>query len=122
MKRVFYPYNLWEEVDFGMYTAVLGSAKRDRLVKKALSLLSNPTMLEHYMRKSLTVFPKSTERNLTTQGMNKQAWLGQAACCLFGNVPSDITKEAWGMLTLKQKDAANDAADRVYEDWRATYA
>lgn len=122
MKRVFYPYNLWEEVDYGMYKAVLGSAKRDRLVKKALSLLSNPTMLEHYMRKSLTVFPKSTERNLTTQGMNKQAWLGQAACCLFGNVPSDITKEAWGMLTPEQKDAANDAADRVYKEWRTTYA
>lgn len=122
MKRIYYPYNDWEEVKFGMYKAVTGEVPRKRLLKKAIELLSNPEKLKAYMAQTVTFWPCSTERNLTTPGLNKQAWLGQAACCLYGNVPDDITKEAWSTLNDEQKALANDAADQVYQKWETDYA
>ena len=121
MKRVYYPYELWEEVKYGMYKAIDENSKALYL-EKAIELLSNPKELELYMQKTVLFWPYSTERNFTTPGLNKQAWLGQAACCLYAEVPESITKDAWSLLSDKQRKLANEAADRVYAKWEKSYA
>lgn len=121
MKRVYYPYNLWEEVKYGMYRTDLTELQKTQAMDEAVYLLSNPKRLKEYMMMTLDHFPKSTERNLTTSGRNKQAWLGQAACCLYAKVPEDLTKIAWSTLTDEQRVAANLVADEVYAEWVKLY-
>jgi hypothetical protein len=112
MKRKYYPYTQWEEVNYGMYKMIDGAEKKE-MIDLAILLLTDPQELKIAMMDTLVVFPNSTERNFTTPGLNKQAWLGQAACSLVYNVPEDLTKEAWGMLNDKQRIEANRVADEV---------
>ena len=122
MKRIYHPYQSWEEVPYGMYRMDIESLERDDLVNEAIYLLSNPDKLKLYMQFTIAEWPNSTEHNMTNPSRNKQAWLGQAACCLFAKVPEECTKQAWSMLTDEQREAANAVADDVIENWRKSYA
>lgn len=59
----------------------------------------------------------SCEHNLTNSSMNKIAYIGQAACCLYAGVPSTITMEAWSLLDKSVQDKANEIAERVLKKW-----
>ena len=68
------------------------------------------------MLRVVNEWPLSCEHNLTAD-CNRQAWIGQAACCLALGVPEDITREAWHMLTQSQQDEANRKADEAILVW-----
>jgi hypothetical protein len=59
----------------------------------------------------------SAEVNMSNIGCNRQAWLGQAACCYATGAPDFVTKMAWRSLTDEQRAAANQAADNVIKEW-----
>lgn len=59
----------------------------------------------------------SCEHNLTDSGINKQAWIGHAACCLAIGCPEYITRQAWWHLTKQQQDDANKKADEAIRYW-----
>lgn len=122
MKRIYHPYHMWEEVAYGMYRLDFEPGEKEDLTNEALYLLSEPDTLKKYMQFTIAEWPNSTEHQMTTPGRNKQAWLGQAACCLFANVPEDCTKQAWSMLSDEQRIAANKVADEIIENWRKSYA
>jgi hypothetical protein len=122
MKRIFHPYNLWEEVKYGMYDNDFTGLDKDVLIDKAVNLLSSPETLRHYMLRTTEEWPYSSEQNMTAGGRNKQAWLGQAACCLFASVPEDYTKLAWSLLTDEQRTEANKVADEVFAIWKDQHA
>lgn len=63
----------------------------------------------------------SAEHNLSNTNRNRQAWLGQAACCFSHGAPEYITKLAWNNLTEKEQKIANDVADDVIKDWEQKY-
>lgn len=120
MKRVYYSYDKWEEIEYGMYKTEYADEK-DSYIKKAIELLSNPQKLQYYMKLTTQEWKNSTERNMTTTSRNKQAWLGQASCCLYAKVPEDLTKIAWSMLTDQQRIDANACADIVINEWTENY-
>jgi hypothetical protein len=64
----------------------------------------------------------SAEVNLSNRNRNRQAWLGQASCCLIVGAPEDLTKQAWHTLTAAEKIAANAVADEVIAAWERRYA
>jgi hypothetical protein len=121
MRQVYYPYDMWEEVNHGMYKTVDDKDKQN-LIDKAIFLLSDPQELKKQMKLTTVFYKNSTERKMTCRGLNKQAWLGQAACCLKYSVPEDVTKEAWSLLTDEQRVEANRVADIVATEWVKNYA
>jgi protoheme ferro-lyase len=56
---------------------------------------------------------------LTNDSLNKIAYIGQGACCLYAGVPSTITMEAWSLLTNEVKERSNKIALDVINQWES---
>jgi len=109
-----------EEVTAGMWRSINGEVRKGYL-KRAIEFTGDANLYGEWMLNVLTAWPNSCEHNLTADNMNRQAWIGHAACCLAIGCPEDITREAWHLLTQKQQDDANAAADAAIEKWERTY-
>lgn len=92
----------------------------EHCILESLELLSSPTELYDVMMNVISKWPYSSEHNLTDTSINRQAWLGQAACCYNHGSPEEHTCRAWWALNERQRVEANIVADRViqhYEQW-----
>lgn len=120
MQRVFIPYWFWEEYYAGMWSNIFGE-QRDRLLYDAIVFTGNAELYGKYMQRVIREWPYSCLHNLSCVGMNRQAWIGHAACALAMNVPEDIVRLAWHSLTQKQQDEANQQADNAIIKWEEQY-
>lgn len=113
MKRVYHSYDVWEDHAHGMFD----DSADQTLLEHAVSLLSNQEMLYRCMCRAVFEWPLSAEMNLTNRSRNRQAWLGQAACCVTYGVPENLTKQAWRGLSEESRVLANACADMVIADF-----
>jgi len=100
---------------------VIHGAEAEEYLQKAITFTGNAELYGEWMMKVIDEWPKSCEHNLTCGGMNRQAWIGHAACCLAIGCPEEITRLAWHHLTEKQQDAANAKADAAILEWEKRY-
>lgn len=113
MRRVWHPYWLWEDYERGLYA---DSETFDAHMDASAELLADPLTLEAAMRAAVDAYPYSAEHNLTASE-GRRSWLGQAACFYKHGSPEACTRVAWWTLTDEQRAAANEAADRVADDY-----
>jgi hypothetical protein len=117
--RVYHHYELWEDWQHGLYReSTAGEVGDAELIHLAAELLRDTEGLQWAMCHVAFNWPHAAEQNLTNPSRNKQAWLGQAACCWAEGVPEQLTKQAWWTLTEEERRRANLIADAVYADWR----
>lgn len=115
MERIFYRYELWEDYKNGMYAeSKNGRAER---VKRAASILGNAELCRKAMEKVVAEWLIATEYNFSNAGINRKAWLGQAACSCWAGIHEDETREAWGLMTDAQRDEANRIAHQIITEW-----
>lgn len=115
MERIFHHFSLWEDYHAGMYDENKdGRAER---VKKAAEILGTPDTCQKAMEKVIDDWQYATEYNLSNAEINRKAWLGQAACCVYGGVHEDETREAWGIMTDAQRVEANRIAAQIIKKW-----
>jgi hypothetical protein len=116
MKRIYVRYEEWEDYQAGMYGPP--NAKPSwRHVAWATSLLADPRDLLSAMLDVSELWKVSATVNLSNRSRNRQAWLGQAACCLEVGATEAETKLAWHSLQIEQQDAANAVADKCIAIW-----
>jgi hypothetical protein len=120
IKRVYHSYEKWEEYKNGMWKSVKGD-ERESYLQKVIKFISNSEVYGRFMMKAINDWPISCEHNLTCKIMNRQAWIGHAACCIALGCPEDITREAWGYLTDDQQMLANERADMAIAIWEEQY-
>lgn len=120
MNRVFHPFNKWEDFEQGMYetTCFLDDST---MISECESLLKCKEWLWESMVFVSHNWKHAAEHNLTNLNRNRQAWLGQAACCFAHRAPEYITKKAWNNLSPQDQEAANAVADEVLKDWEYKY-
>ena len=116
MKKIWHHYLNWEDYQNGMYKTLSGD-ERKAFLDKAIEFTGNAELYGLYMLDVIDKWPVSCEQNLTDQGMNRQAWIGHAACCLAIGCPEDITRQAWASLNQTQQDDANAQADNAIQIW-----
>jgi hypothetical protein len=114
--RVYHHYEKWEEYPGGLWKKILGP-DRDASVEKAVAFTGDAQLYGKWMMKVLIAWPISCEHNLSCSSMNRQAWIGHAACCLAIGCPEDVTREAWHRLTDEQRSDANAMADAAISTW-----
>lgn len=120
IKRSYHHYERWEDWKHGLYR--INSKINDPiLITKSIKLLRNLDNLYEMMKKVSKEWKYATEENLSNINRNRQAWLGQAACCLNHGAPENLTKEAWHKLTENEQNQANAIADRVIKEWENLY-
>ena len=116
IERIYHPYNLWEDYKAGFYDNVCGKEK-DLKIKKVLEMFNDAKKTEEYMRKVIELWKYSCEHNLTNSSMNKIAYLGQAACCIYAGVPCDLTMRGWKLLTQEVRDRSDKIANKIIIEW-----
>jgi hypothetical protein len=121
MKRIYHPYWLWEDYKAGFYDNISGRNKVE-LGNYVIELFSNPELTEVYMSKVIQEWKYSCEHNLTNISLNRIAYLGQAACCLYKSIPSTITMEYWNKVDKTHRDKADEIAKLIIEKWEVNHA
>ena len=115
MERIFHHYSKWEDFHAGMYEESKdGRAER---VAAAAKILGTPDICRKAMEKVIVEWKIATEYNLSNAGINRKAWLGQAACSCYGGIHEDETREAWGIMTPEQRTEANRIAADIIKKW-----
>jgi len=117
-KRVWHPYEKWEEIHFNMWGTVVD---RKDFLRRAIEFTGNHTLYGSYMMRVVKGWPISCENALTDNTLNKRAWIGHAACSLYMRCPEDITRKAWAFLTNEQQLLANKEARRAIQEWADHY-
>lgn len=118
IKRVYHPFNVWEDYKNGFYNNCTGKEKESK-IKSALEMFNDSGLTSLYMNKVIEEWKYSCEHNLTNDSMNKIAYIGQAACCIYDNIPNTVTMEVWSMLDKEVQDRSNNIAEQVIEKWKS---
>jgi hypothetical protein len=121
MNRIYHHYEKWEDFKVGFYDNC-SSKNKDFLISKVIELFTNPELTETYMRKVINEWVYSCEHNLSNPSMNRIAYIGQAACCIFSKIPSSVTMETWGKIDKVHRDKADEIADLILKEWEVKYA
>lgn len=114
IEKQWYPYTEWE--DLAMWMPCKASERPEKL-RGALGIVADAEVFGGLMLLVLRSFPNSSAHNLSDAQSNRRAWIGQAACFLGAGAPDDVTREAWGMVTDEQREAANKKADEAIAQW-----
>jgi hypothetical protein len=120
MKRIYHPYWLWEDYKAGFYDNISGRNKVE-LGNYVIELFNNPELTEVYMSKVIQEWKYSCEHNLTNISLNRIAYLGQAACCIYAKVPFNITMNAWNKLDLYYRVIADKIALKIINEWEQNH-
>ena len=120
LKRIFHHYLAWEDYQAGMWR-ITSKQERDELLPKAIEFTGDPDLYGSFMIKVLSIYPIACEQNLSDKSQNRRAWIGQAAACLAINSPEDVTRSAWGHLTLAQQVKADAKADEAIKLWEVQH-
>jgi hypothetical protein len=119
MKRIYHPYWLWEDYKHGFYENSSGSNK-EKHIEKCLELFNSKELTTEFMFRVVNEWKYSCEHNLTNEAMNKIAYIGQSACCLFASIPNTITMECWSKLSSEIQKQANEIAEKALNHWLET--
>lgn len=117
VERIWYPWTDWECYRAGFFTPTgsLETLKTWRGQYK--ELLSDLKVFRKAMERVIAEWPNSTMHNLTNEGMNRIAWLGQASCCITFGACAEQTRSAFNLLTPKRQAAANAEAAKMLAEW-----
>lgn len=114
--QIFHPYWLWEDYKHGFYENCSGLAK-EQYIEKVIEMFECEHTTRKFMLRVIDEWKFSCEQNLTNPSMNKIAYIGQAACCLYANVPNTVTMNAWNLLDTDTQDRSNKIAKEVLDTY-----
>lgn len=116
--RIFHTYDKWECHKAGFYAPKLDGLSPEGCRFYYSSFLANPSKFRAAALKMTKEWKHSCEHYLTNFAMNRIAWIGQASVCYEAGVPSKFCS-GYNLLTDEQKDAANEVALEVLNEWLA---
>jgi hypothetical protein len=113
--RIWSHYEKWEDWQNGMYST--SCQFKELYIGRAQRLLSNPEDFSIACDSVIKNWPISTAYNLSNPECNRNAWLGQAACCFVHGVPEILTRVAWGRMSNMDRFNANKIASFCINNW-----
>ena len=119
MERIYHRYEKWEDYKDGFYDNCTGSTKKEK-ENLVLEMFNSEELTLKFMNKVIEKWVNSCEHNLTNESLNKIAYMGQGACCLFAGIPSTVTMGMWSKLSKKTQDRADKNAKTVLNKWLKT--
>ena len=115
MNRIYHPYWKWEDYKAGFYDNCSGD-KKTILIKSVIEMFSSEELTRTNMYR-VQEWQYSCEHNLTNISLNRIAYIGQAACCIYASVPSTVTMEAWSLLSKDIQTRSDLIAEEFLNYW-----
>jgi hypothetical protein len=112
MDRIYHRYENWECYKNGFFDNISGIEKTN-LEKKVVEMFESSELTELNMRQVVLKWINSCEHNLSNISLNRVAWLGQAACCLYSKIPYKITMNHWRFLSKERQKISCDIAEKI---------
>lgn len=112
MERIYHSYEKWECHKAGFFDNSAGETKKKQ-IQSVIDVFTNPELTKQQMQRVIDEWKYSCEHNLSNDALNKVAWLGQSACCIFAGVPSSVTMEAWHKVPKELRDIADAIAKEI---------
>ena len=116
MERIYHRYEVWEDYPAGFYDNISGRNKSE-MIDKVVELFSDSELTREYMNRVLNEWLYSCEHNLTNVALNRVAYLGQAACCIYAGIPSTVTMEAWSLVSEDNRKKADQLAEEIIKEY-----
>lgn len=116
MTRIYHRYEHWECWRAGFFWNESGKSKGE-LKGEVIAFFSDARLVKKYMKLVIDSWPFSTQHNLTNESMNRVAWLGQAAACIYCKCPSTITMESWRDIPEHHRNEADRIAESIINDY-----
>lgn len=117
MKRVFHPWDKWEDFQHNFYGGVTSDFEKDNTLELYASLLRDLPRFEAALQVITRDWRYSCEHNLTNTALNRVAYLGQAACALTYKVPHSLSMGGYNLLSDEEKAAADAMAQKYLDLW-----
>lgn len=114
--RIFHTYDNWECEKAGFYRQQVDGMKADECKEAYRAFLADCDRFRAAATRVINEWTNSCQHYLTNTAMNRIAWIGQAAMCYETGVPSKFCS-GFNLLTDEQKEAANNVALDVLNDW-----
>jgi ParB-like chromosome segregation protein Spo0J len=118
--RIFHTFDEWECYKAGFYNSTVEGMTEDECKEAYREFLADTDRFERAAKAITAEWVNSCEHYLTNFAMNRIAWIGQAAMCYETGVPSRFCS-GFSLLTDEQKQAANEVALNVLNDWLQSY-
>ena len=99
-----------------MYDEKKDEEKKAR-IELSYCLLKSPMSLMAAMYCVIDDWKIEAEQYMSHVSSNRQAWLGQAACCYALKAPDYITKKAWWSLPKQIRDRADKNASGIIDSY-----
>lgn len=116
MERIYHRYEYWECYKAGFFSNKSGLDKIE-LAKKVIELFENSKKTKEFMLKVISEWKYSCEHNLSNIALNRVAWLGQSACCLYSGIPYSITMENWRFVSEDKRIEACKIAEDIIKEY-----
>ena len=120
MERIYHRYEDWECYKNGFFDNISGIEK-ELLEKKMIEMFSNSEVTEFQMREVILKWSNSCEHNLSNISLNRVAWLGQASCCIYANIPYKITMNNWRFLDKERQKISCDIAEKIIKEYEQSF-
>ena len=117
-QRIYHPYTKWEDYPAGFYNNCTGAELLEKR-KASTKMFMDESLTRENMLKVIDEWVYSCEHNFTNEGLNKIAYLGQAACCIYGGSPCTATMDIWSKLPKDVRDRADSIALEVINIWES---
>ena len=117
IERIWYPWTEWECYRAGFFTPTGSLDQLKEWRRQYVELLSDVKAFEKAMVRVVEEWPRSCAHNLTNEGMNRIAWLGQSSACITFGACAEQTRSAFNLLSQKKQDQANAAAAKHLDEW-----
>lgn len=119
MKRIFHPYDKWEDFRHGFFGGK--EYPKDDTLELYASLLKDLPKFEKALQTIISEWKYSCEHNLSNEAMNRVAYLGQASCALVYNVPHNVSMGGYNLLSSEEQKAADQMAQKYLDLWIKEY-
>jgi len=116
--RIFHTFDKWECEKAGFYKQQVDGMTSDECKNAYRDFLANTERFKAAAIGVINEWKNSCEHYLTNFAMNRIAWVGQAAMCYETGVPSKFCS-GFNLLTEEEKEAANQVALDVINEWMA---
>jgi len=117
MDRIYHTWDKWECYPAGFYeNHPPKNMTNEEAEIEYRDFLSDISLFEKYLKRVITEWKNSCEHYLTNEKMNRIAWMGQAAICIYKKIPSKF-RGGYNLLTEEQQINADKIALKYINKW-----
>jgi len=118
--RIFHTYDKWECHKAGLYETTKDGMTAIECEEAYKDFLSDSNHFTKALHHIIIEWKYSCEHYLTNSGMNRIAWLGQAAMCYATGIPAKF-RAGFNLLSDVQQKEANQVALKYLNKWLLTH-